>query len=138
MASVLHNRARVGSVYRVTLLGSAKWSPDRALPGAPALRCPPRELGPGLRSPNRSSIGRPVNEQQNFVAGVEGEFLPVDSRVGCGRTSELAMPASCSRSSVEARPQLEDGVGTPGAPLLLQGGERARLVRATQGRECAA
>jgi hypothetical protein len=121
---------------------------DRALPAAPVVRCTPRELGPvrctpreigpELRSPNRSSIGWPVNEHQNFVAGVEGDFSSVDSRVGYGGTSELAIPAFCSRSSVQARPQLEGGVGTPGAPLLLQGGERARLVQATQGRECAA
>ena len=44
------------------------------VPGAPVVRCAPTEIGPELRSPNRSSIGRPVNEQQNLLAGVEGDF----------------------------------------------------------------
>jgi hypothetical protein len=33
------------------------------------------EIGLDLRGLNRSSIGRPVDEQQEFLAGVEGDFL---------------------------------------------------------------
>jgi hypothetical protein len=45
--------------------------------------CPwyPMEIGPELRGPNRSAVGRPVNEQQDFLVGVEGDFSPADSRV---------------------------------------------------------
>jgi hypothetical protein len=47
--------------------------------GAPWSACcplypPGNQIGPELRSPIRSSIGRPVNEQQDFLAGVEGDF----------------------------------------------------------------
>jgi hypothetical protein len=56
MPPELHNRVRVGSVYRVTSLGSANWPPDRALPGAPVVRCTPTESAPnsGVRSAHRS------------------------------------------------------------------------------------
>jgi hypothetical protein len=54
--------------------GERKLVAGSGVPGAPVVRCTPTEIGPELRSPNRSSIGRPVNEQQNLLAGVEGDF----------------------------------------------------------------